>query len=372
MKPPDAPENILVRGVNWLGDAVMSIPALQRLREAKPAARLTLLAPDKLAGLWEGQPFLDELILFSPSDSLGQTAGRLRAKKFSAAVAFPNSLRSALELWRAGIPRRVGYARRWRTLFLTDAVPPRPGAVAMRQRSAGEARQLTARGGITPTIPPDAHHTLDYLQLVAVLGASSAPLAPRLTISREEAGPTAALLGMAAAPENRPWFGLNPGAEYGPAKRWPAERFVTAALDLQKQTGCRWVIFGGGGDRELAAGIAAALEKSAPGAAPVLNLAGKTNLRELTAALKICRLLLTNDTGPMHLAAAVGTPLVAVFGSTSPEMTRPPISTSVQIVRAADIPCSPCFLRQCPIDFRCMTRIAPAEVVQAARRVLQG
>jgi heptosyltransferase-2 len=369
--PPAAPENILVRGVNWLGDAVMSAPALQRLREAQPAARITLLAPEKLAGLWDGQPFLDELLLFSPSDTLCQTARRLRAKKFSAALAFPNSLRSALELWLAGIPRRAGYAGPWRSLFLTIPVPPRSGALPMRKRPAAQVRQLAARGGASAAIPPGAHHTLNYLCLVAALGASSAPLPPRLTLSQEAAEKTAAHLGMAPLPEDRPWFGLNPGAQYGPAKRWPADRFIAAALDLQKQTRCRWVIFGGGGDCQLAAGIAAALQPSPSGPPSVLNLAGKTTLRELMAALKICRLLLTNDTGPMHIAAALGTPVVVLFGSTSPEMTRPPISTRAHILRASDVPCSPCFLRKCPIDFRCMTRISPAAVVQAALLVLR-
>ena len=146
-----AGETILVRGVNWLGDAVMSVPALQRLRQAKPRARITLLAPEKLAGLWEGQSFLDDLLLFSPKDSLWKTARRLRERQFSTAVAFPNSLRSALELWLARIPQRAGYARPGRTLFLTNPVPPREGARPMRQRSVGEIRQLLVRSPGPPT-----------------------------------------------------------------------------------------------------------------------------------------------------------------------------------------------------------------------------
>jgi heptosyltransferase-2 len=366
MNSPAAPEKILVRSVNWLGDAVMSVPALLRLREAKPNARITLLTAEKLGGLWEGQPFLDELMLFSGGESAWRIGARLREKKFTCAVAFPNSVRSALELWLARIPQRVGYARAWRTLLLTNPVAPRAGAVPMHKRTAAEARGLAEGGGTSQVILNEAHHTLDYLRLVAALGASPAPLAPRITIPLDEARAAADKLGMTAAPENRPWFGLNPGAEYGPAKRWPAERFVEAALELQKQTRCRWVIFGGGGDAELAARIAEALLRAGTNPGSVLNLAGRTTLRELVAALKICRLLITNDSGPMHIAAALGTPVVALFGSTSPEMTRPPLSTSVQILRAADVGCSPCFLRECPIDFRCMTRIAPASVVQAA------
>jgi heptosyltransferase-2 len=376
MQPtPDAEaatERILVRGVNWLGDAVMSAPALQRLREAKPRARITLLAPAKLAGLWAGQGCVDELLVFSTGENLWQTARRLRAENFSTGVAFPNSLRSALELWLAGIPRRAGYARPWRTFLLTEAVAPRPGSVPMRKRPAREIRELIRAGAAPAQIPAAAHHVHDYLRLVAALGASPEPLAPQIKMGDEEAAKMAARLGMPASPHDGPWFGLNPGAEYGPAKRWPSGRFAAAAVALQKQTHCRWVIFGGEADRELAARIAAEIGRSAPGPASVLNLAGQTTLRELMAALKSCRLLLTNDSGPMHLAAALGTPVVALFGSTAPEMTGPSFSGNAQILRASGIPCSPCFLRRCPIDFRCMTAIEPAAAVESALRAIQN
>jgi len=397
-----AREEILVRGVNWLGDAILSVPALQRLREGKPRARITLMAPEKLGGLWEGQPFLDDLLLFSPGTTLWQTVRRLRARKFSAAVAFPNSLRSALELWLAGIPQRAGYARPWRTFFLTHPVPPRSGAVPMRKRSAGEIRQLIAGAESPPTVAPEplssrrldatlvihdsagpggaaqslssrrldaAHHIRDYLGLVGAMGASSEPLPPRIAISQEEAEKTAARLGLPSAREDRPALGICPGAEYGPAKRWPVESFVAAGTAIQRAVRCHWIIFGGPSDLELARFIANALGQNVPGQ-PVLNLAGRTTLRELAGALKRCRLLLANDTGPMHLAAAVGTPVVVPFGSTSPEMTGPVWFDGAQILRAPGIPCSPCFRRECPIDFRCMRNIAPDEVVAAALRAL--
>jgi len=376
MNPPaandaSAREKILVRGVNWLGDAVMSVPALQRLRETKPGARITLLAPEKLAGLWEGQPFLDELLLFSPADNLWQTARRLRSKKFSAAAAFPNSLRSALELWLAGIPLRAGYARPGRTLFLTHPVPPRSGALAMRRRSAGEIRRLIARADSPPPVPPSAHHIHDYLRLAGALGASCEPLPPRITISQEEAQTTAVRLGLPTAREDRPLLGLNPGAEYGPAKRWPVESFIAAGVAIQQAARCRWVVFGGPSDREIAQAVSTGLGRQLAGQ-PVINLAGQTTLRELAGALKSCRLLLTNDSGPMHLAAAVGTPVVVLFGSTSPEMTGPILSAGAQILRAPGVPCAPCFRRECPIDFRCMRGIACDAVVAAALRALDS
>ena len=376
-----------MRGVNWLGDAVPSVPALQRLREGKPGARITLLAPKKLAGLWEGQPFLDDLLLFSSGAGLWQTARRLRAENFAAAIAFPNSLRSALELWLAGIPRRHRLRAPGHEHYsLTHPVPPRAGAVPMRKRSDGEIRRLIARAAspapavdIASAQKPDAasilshsldatHHIHDYLGLVGALGVSSEPMPPRITISQEETQRTAAVLNLPPPADERPLLGMNPGAEDGPAKRWPAESYIAAAAAIEKAAHCRWVIFGGPSDMELSGLISRALRRSA--AAPVINLAGQTTLRQLAGALKSCRLLLTNDTGPMHLAAAVGTPVVVPFGSTAPEMTGPVWSLASELLRAPGIPCAPCSRRECPIDFRCMTRIAPDAVVAAALRAL--
>jgi heptosyltransferase-2 len=366
---PPSPEKILVRGLNWLGDAVMSTSALQRLRQARPSAHITLLAPEKLAGLWQDQPFLDRVLTFSASDTIWQTAGRLRRENFSESVALPNSIRSALELCLAGIPRRVGLARLGRSLFLTRALPPRPDAAPMHKRSDGEILRLIAQGTKPAALAPAAHHIHDYLYLTAELGASPEPLPPRIFISDEQAAQICQSLRLEIAPAGRPWFGLNPVAEYGPAKRWPAERFAAAAVILQKQTNCRWLVFGGAGDLALAEKVTDEIRRAGGGADGVLNLAGKTSVRELAAALKLCRLLLTNDTGPMHLAAAVGTPLVVPFGSTSPELTGPGVSPTVQIVRTP-VPCAPCFRRECPIDLRCLNGIETAQVVEAAQRIL--
>ena len=155
---PDPTENILLRGLNWLGDAVMSTPALLRLRQARPSARITLLSPEKLAGLWQEQPFLDEVLAFSASESVWQVSRRLRQKHFSEAVTLPNSIRSALELWLAGIPQRVGLARPGRGFLLTRPLPPRRDAAPMRKRSVREIRRLIARGAPAAAFPPAAHH----------------------------------------------------------------------------------------------------------------------------------------------------------------------------------------------------------------------
>jgi heptosyltransferase-2 len=203
---------------------------------------------------------------------------------------------------------------------------------------------------------------------MAELGASPEPLHPHIFISDGQAAQLCQSLRLEPAPAGRPWFGLNPGAEYGPAKRWPVDRFAAAAVAIQKQTNCRWLIFGGAGDLASAEKVTTEI-RYAGGPDGVLNLAGKTSLRQLAAALKLCRLLLTNDTGPMHLAAAVGTPLIVPFGSTSPELTGPGFSPLVQIVRAP-APCAPCFRRECPIDLRCLNGIETAQVVEAAQRIL--
>ncbi len=365
MSLPD--EKILVRGLNWLGDAILGTSALQRLREARPNARITLLSHEKLAGLWQHQPFVDDLIPFSSRQSLWATARSLRAQHFDLGLAFPNSTRSALELWLARIPQRVGYARPWRSFLLTQAVPPRAGSIPMRKRSDKEIASLvSSQSNTRASIPGSAHHVHDYLHLAGALGASEAPLPPRIVVTEEEMRETGAQFELYSG-GNAPWFGLNPGAEYGPAKRWPAARFVAAAAAIQRQTHCRWMIFGGRADQAIAGQICQEIQRAAGGAEAVvcLNLAGRTSLRQLAAALKICRLVVTNDTGPMHLAGAVGTPVVVPFGSTSPEMTGPIFYPNARVVKTA-APCSPCFRRVCPIDFRCLLQIEPQAVVEAA------
>jgi heptosyltransferase II len=365
---PAAKENILVRSVNWLGDAVMSTPALIRLRQGRPEARITLLSPQKLAGLWERQPFVDEVLTFSKSENVWQMGRRLRAGKFTTGRIFPNSIRAALELWLAGIPRRVGLARAGRSLLLTETVPPHPGAGEMRKLSVAEIRSRIEAEVAPARYPAAAHHVHHYLRLAAALGASPEPVPPRIEVSEESMEEARGKFDLTHA-EGRPWFGLNPGAEYGPAKRWPAERFVEAARLLREKTQCRWMILGGAGDRLLAETIASDLARAT--GEPPLNVAGATSLRELAAVLKNCDLVLTNDSGPMHLAAAVGAPVTAIFGSTSPELTGPVFSARAHVVRC-HAPCAPCFRRECPIDLRCLRGIETEQVVAAALACLAG
>lgn len=366
---PESVRRILVRGVNWLGDAVMTTPALLGLRAHFPDTHIAILSPAKIQDLWRNHPAMNEVIPFNAEESSWAIARRLRAGKFDLALVLPNSPRSAIEPWLARIPQRLGYARPWRNLFLTAAIPSRPAKMIMRKRSVAEIQKLVAgrqaassfhrvlANGATAL----SHHQIsDYLELIGALGANSAPLAPQLTVTEGELEAARRKFGI----EMRgPIFGLNAGAEYGPAKRWPAERFIAAARAIRDRTQCVWLIFGGKADAELAGQIEAALRGPQ---FEVYNLAGQTSLRELCATLKLCRVLLSNDTGPMHVAAALGTAVVVPFGSTSPELTGPglPGDPRHQLLKS-DAPCAPCFLRECPIDFRCMNGISVAGVVEA-------
>lgn len=378
IRVPD-PRHLLVRGVNWLGDAVMTTPALRRLRERFPDARITLLTHQKLCDLWQHHPAINNLITFSPNENPWTVGRRLGAEDFDTALILPNSPRSALEPWFARIPCRVGYARSWRTWLLTHPVPSRPGHFAMRKLSAAEVGQRVKQppppSGPGANVPPgpQAHQLHEYLYLGTAFGADPAPIAPQLSVTPAEVQAATrkfSLVTNATSSAQLLVLGLNAGAEYGPAKRWPAERFAAAAFEVQRLTGCQWLIFGGPGDKDLAGTVTAAIQdrqrSGQPGALAPLNLAGKTTLRELMALLKLCRVLLTNDTGPMHVAAALDTAVVVPFGSTSPELTGPglPGDNRHRCLRAP-VPCAPCFRPDCPIDLRCMTGTSVESVVQA-------
>ena len=367
---PSAPR-ILIRGTNWLGDAVMTTPALLRLREKFPEAHISLLTPEKLRDLWKNHPAINEAISFAPGDGVFVVGKRLCAGKFNLALVLPNSPRSAIETWLARIPERIGHARPWRNFFLTNAITPRAGVVKMRKRSVAEIQQLISTPSPTQNSKPktqnfSSHQIHEYLHLVAVLGANPEPLPPQLFVTPEEIEAVKKKFGLAKIAG--PFFGLNPGAEYGPAKRWPIEKFIATAREIQKRTNCTWLVFGGRTDVVVANRIESAIP-SPPSA--IWNVAGKTSLRELMALLKLCRVLLTNDSGPMHVAAALGTPVVVPFGSTSPELTGPGLPGDPRHrLLQSDAPCSPCFLRECPIDFRCMNGITVERVVEAVLQMI--
>jgi lipopolysaccharide heptosyltransferase II len=315
------PFRLLVRSSNWLGDAVMTVPAVRAIKAGRPDAHLTILTPGKLADFWRSVPEIDEILTIGDGENIWQVARMLRDRRFEAAVLFPNSPRSGLEAWLAGIPRRVGYARPWRTWCLNQTIP--------EKKTPGPLR----------------HQAEHYLWMAERIGAD---LADAKFGAARTAVPDLQVLG------------LCPGAEYGPAKRWPF--FAEAAKVLSERHGFRWLILGTAKDQEVAKPIVHALGESA------IDLTGKTSLAELMDALRRCRLLLTNDTGTMHLAAYLGIPAVAIFGSTEPALTGPMGEGHVVVRRHVE--CSPCFLRVCPLDFRCMQEVTAPEVVAAVERCL--
>jgi len=364
------PRNILVRGVNWLGDAVMSTPALARLREKFPEARITLLTPEKLAQLWERHAALNHVITFASSETAFAVGKRLRAVEFDLALIFPNSFRSAAQIFFAGIPNRVGYEGQLRSPLLTEVVSMRSDVFSIRKRTRGEIdRLVSGRSQAKALHPsPDSHHIFQYLHLASAVGANSEPLAPAIHVDEEEV--ESACAKFAIRRNTTALIGINPGAEYGPAKRWPIENFVETIHTLSKAVASQFIIFGGKSETAIAEKIVAELSTLSPEIrASIVNLAGRTSVRELCALTKACRVFITNDTGPMHVAAAVGARVVAIFGSTSAALTGP-WPTSHHRLLEATVPCAPCFLRECPIDFRCMHQIKPAQVIEATLRLI--
>lgn len=311
------PFRILIRGTNWLGDSVISAPAVRAIKRGRPEAHVTVAAPEKLAAIWKLVPEVDE-VLPLPDSSPFSVARLLKSREpFEAAVLFPNSLRSALEIWLAGIPRRVGFAGHHRRWLLNQVVPD------------------------VPKNGPIKHQVHHYLQLARNLGAEiGSDLLPQPVAKNGASGELV--------------IGLCPGAEYGPAKRWLPERFAEVATRVSDHTPVKWVLFGTAADAANGKVIADAL------GARCENRIGQTTLEQLATELGNCRALLTNDTGTMHLATLLGVPVVAVFGSTEHRLTGPLGDGNVVIRHHVE--CSPCFLRECPIDFRCMHAVTSDEV----------
>ncbi len=328
------PFRVVIRSPNWLGDAVMSIPTVQAIAAGRPDARVSVLCPAKLAELWKRVPGVAETLSIGANDGVFTVARTVRrAGTFDAAVLLPNSLRAALETWLAGVPRRVGYPGHRRRWLLNQVLPelPPPG------------RGLTR------------HHRDRYREIAKQIGADITPPGPPPLLAPRPADPG----------DPRPRFALCPGAEYGPAKRWGIERFAATAKAVAAGQGCRWVLVGTEKDRALGE----ALEKEL-GPDLCENLIGKTTLAGLIETLRGCRLLLSNDTGTMHLAAWLGVPTVAVFGSTEPRLTGPVAHDPSQVrVLRRQVECSPCFLRECPLDLRCMAAVSVAETAAAVREI---
>ena len=347
----ESPRNILIRAPNWIGDAVMSEPALRGLRSLFPQAELTLLARASVAELFANDPTVTHRLVYDDKGAHAGLTGKwslaatLRRHQFEMAVLLQNAFEAAFITWLAGIPRRYGYVTDGRALLLTDPV------AVPNQRSLG-------------------HQVEYYWNLLKPLGLVGQPPGPRLLVSLEEDRVVTTRLSTAGITPRDLIIGINPGSTYGEAKRWLPERFAEVvrrlATQLQSDAGKQVavVILGAKGEESLGNSIAALLDTRS------VVLSGATTIRELMAVVKRCRVLLTNDTGPMHIAAACSVPVVAVFGPTDWRTTAP-YGQERSIVRTS-VDCAPCLLRECPIDHRCMTRVSIEQVYDAAWQQVQG
>ena len=333
-----AVKRILVRGTNWIGDAVLTTPALMAIRKSFPKAKIALLVKPAIAELLHHHPAVDEIVLYrdpGPHAGLGgklTLARLLRRGRYDLAILLQNAFEAAAITALASIPNRYGYATDGRSLLLTHRVP------------------------LTPKIRRK-HQAHYYLELLRPLGIPVEPEPSTLRTTPGEDAEAIEHLRAFGVDLMKVLIGLNPGSIYGTAKRWLPERFAEVADRVAAEHGGVVLIFGGRGEEELGAAIAGKMT------APAIVLSGRTTVRRLMALIKQCRLFITNDTGPMHIATAFGVPTVAIFGPTDPATTSP-FGSRHELVRHP-VDCSPCLLRECPIDHRCMQGIS-VEMVRAA------
>ena len=325
------PFRILVSSPNPLGDACMAIPAVRAIKRGRPDAWLAVLVHNGIADVWRTVDEVDEVITKERREATGDVGDRIAATAaFDVAILFPNSPRSAMEAKRAGIPRVIGYRGKLRKRMIHQIIPE-------------------------PEPSPTVHHVNHYLDVADRCGADADdptifdPPWPRVE-------PDSGLIKI----------GLCPGAEYGNSKRWPLEKYADAAerasQDIDGEV--EWQLFGSPGEVEIGEKLAAMLE----GRVRFQNRIGKTTVEELMKEMHACAAVLTNDTGTLHLAAYLGVRVVAVFGSTDPTWTGP-LGHGHRVVRH-HVECAPCFLRDCPLDFRCMDSVGYEEVATEVKRVL--
>lgn len=328
------PKNILVRMPNWIGDLVMATPVLTDLRNAFPKAKITAMCRKPLCDLLKKDEAIDELFCFSKPNNdflrrqdLRDIIAKIRAGHHDLGVLLTNSFSSAWWFWLGKVERRIGYAAHFRRFLLSDPLALPKGK---------------------------EHQVVTYKKLLAPLGVPLSDTKPRLYVTAKEVEESKQLLYQRGFVKGKKLIGINPGAAYGSAKCWPVENFRSLAVKLLNETEAHLVFFGDTRTANLVKEISRGLPKR------VVDLAGITNLRELACIIKDCNVLVTNDSGPMHIGAAFGVPLVALFGSTDDALTGP-FGQSESVINKR-VKCSPCFKRVCPIDFPCMKQITVDEV----------
>lgn len=333
-------DKILIRGPNWVGDAVLAVPAMKAVRTRFPNAEITLLVRPWVAGLFTAAPFIDKVWTEPRPAGLAdwiRITREVRKRRFDMALLFPNSFESALMMFLGRVPQRIGYATDGRAWALTNAV-----AVSDETR----------------------HQVQYYLDLAKTVQASTSKPSIEIEATVEERTNARRLLKAEGIPGDARFLVLNPGAAYGSAKRWHEDRFAEAADILAGETALHVAIVGSTMERPIAEHIRHKMKASAA------VLSGKTSLETLIGVLAESAMMITNDSGPMHIAAALGVPTVAVFGSTDERVTGP-YGLCTRIVRHR-VECSPCLQRECPIDHRCMTLVGVEDVCSAARELIQN
>lgn len=332
---------IVVRAPNWIGDSVLSLPALECLGKNYPQAEIWVAAKEWVKDIFAALHFVKGVIPLPPADdlkSLTVSVQTIKKLKFDIGLLLPNSFSSALLFYLAKIPQRWGYSSDGRNLLLTKWVSPK--------KQDGSVHQLNC-----------------YLDLVSNLGLKT--VAPKLSfpLSKKEKMDAKKLLLSLNMDLRRPLVFLHPGASYGPAKRWSVLKFSELASLLQKRKKASFIISGSNDEAQLAESVAMLMREK-----PV-SLAGKTSLLRLASLISNADLFITNDSGPMHLANALHVPVVAIFGPTDPTLTGPYQQPSAVVKK--DVPCSPCSYRECPFDHRCMENIPIEEVFQACQKFLR-
>ncbi|MGE4055118.1 MAG: lipopolysaccharide heptosyltransferase II, partial [Vicinamibacterales bacterium] len=318
---------------NWLGDAVMALPAIADVRQSASRSALIIAARPSVAPLFTMVPGVDEIVELDARRSLAHDVDAIRRVRADAAVLLPNSFRTAMMVWRAGVQERWGYRTSFRGALLTFA----------------------------PPAPSEVHQATYYQRLTTAIGASAGPRFARLDVGDGNRRAAHALLTELGWDGGSPLVALAPGAAYGTAKRWAPSSYAELASAVSRDGGLP-VIVGGPADRDAGVEVISALKPDARAA----NLIGRTDLQTLAGVLALCRTLVSNDSGAMHVASAVGTPVTALFGPTDETATHP-VGAGSSRVLTHPVWCRPCMLRDCPLDHRCMTGIRVEAVLDAVR-----
>ncbi len=333
----------MVRATNWVGDMVISLPALEAIRANFPESEIAVIARPWVIPLIERHPSVDRIIPLKkgngyPSDLMEfiRVAGIIRRTGFDMAVLFQNAFEAALLAYLGGVRFRIGYNTGGRGFLLTHPLSRNEGGLK-------------------------SHQVEYYLSILRAMGWEAGSRYPVLSIGDEEMEEIHSLLLSEGIKREDPLIGLGPGAIFGPAKRWPSDRFAVIGDLARERWGAKAVIMGSPGEKEIC-GLVASSMKYAP-----LNMCGKTGLRQAMALIKRCGFFVTNDSGLMHVSAALGVPTVAIFGSTDPSATGP-LSGSARVVRNR-VDCSPCLRPECPSDFSCMLGITPEDVWKEMERL---